>query len=275
MYQGGNSRPIEPTVYGFYRTIRVVLFLVLITAAGLWACVHVIRGEFAREKSYQQQYGDRWVDEYTNAFSSLNHAHTRIGIAIVGIAAILSACIWLIKVMRDSVRSSQKLVQQSQHRELTPERRVRYKRNALLGVYFGVPTILFSVVLAIFRMGIFEEHSEETSLAIFIYLAGYAAVIWGCYWWLRAKNWSEAVLIIAFMPLIVFFIPFVRLLVLKVLGLLVAAMVMSPLILVVVVAALPDKSGHNRSRAPWERRRSHRRRRSRSRDLHVSGSRGG
>jgi succinate-acetate transporter protein len=137
------------------------------------------------------------------------------------------------------------------------EKRVRYKRNALLGIYFGVPAILFSVLLAVFRMGIFAEHSEEVSLAIFVFLGGYGAVVYGCYWWLKGKHWSEAVLIIAFMPLTIFFIPFVRLLVLQALGLLAAAMVMAPLILVVVVAALPDKSGNSRQRAPWERRKYH------------------
>ena len=70
----------------------------------------------------------------------------------------------------------------------------------------------------------------------------------------QSEALEQAVVSIAFMPLAVFLIPFVRILVLRELGLLVTAMVMAPLILVVVVAVLPDKSGHQRRRASWEKR---------------------
>lgn len=252
------------TGYGFFRSLR------LLVGFGALACVGIsvylglivfICGEISTETSYRHKYGAEWKVDYEQTFGSLSKAHSRMVIAALGIAGFTATGIWLVRALKDGGRGKSKKREPSGSRI---ERRVRYKRNALLGVYFGVAGILLSVVLAIFRMGIFAEHSDEVSLAIFIFLGGYSAVIYGCYWWLRAKHWSEAVLIIAFMPLIVFFIPFVRLLVLKVLGLLIATMVMSPLILVVVVAALPDKSGHSRQAAPWERRR-HRRERSPSR----------
>ena len=237
----------------------MLITLPLIAIGGVWVCIHVIRIELNREASYQQQYGDQWVEQYTQTFGSLSQARTRIGIGIAGIVGIVGAAIWLVKVLKDGGHS-QSRAPRPQPNESPVARRVRYKRNALLGIYFGVPAVLFSVMLAIFRMGIFAEHSEEVSLAIFVFIGGYCAVVYGCYWWLRAKLWSEGVLLIAFMPLMIFFVPFVRLLVFRALGLLAAAMVMAPLILVVVVAALPDKSGNSRQRAPWERRRRHRER---------------
>ena len=96
---------------------------------------------------------------------------------------------------------------------------------------------------------------DEITLAIFIFIGSYCAVIAGCYWWVKAKAWNDAVVFIGLMPLTIFLIPYVRLLVFAVPQVMMAAMVMMPLILVVVVAVLPDKSGLSRRRASWERRR--------------------
>jgi len=117
-----------------------------------------------------------------------------------------------------------------------------YRRNALLANYFGVGGILFSLLLVVFRVGIFSDHDNEIVLGIFVFLCGYIGVIAGCRWWLRAKDWNEAVVFIALMPLGILLIPFVRLVFVAVPLLLPAAMVMMPLILVVVVFVLPDKS---------------------------------
>ena len=116
-----------------------------------------------------------------------------------------------------------------------------------------MPGILLSVLLAIFRWNIFADHSNEVILAIFVFIAAYLAVMSGCWWWAKAKGWNEAVVSIGCGSLFIFFIPYVRLLLFKVPGLLAASMVMAPLILVVVLAALPDKSGHSRQRASWEK----------------------
>jgi len=250
------------TGYGFFRSIRLLFgvgILGLLIAFFYIGLIFFLGSEVFTEIKYKHQYGAEWKVQYEQKYGSLAKAQSHMAIATLGIAGLTVAGVMLVRGLRDGGRGKTKW---ERARESRTERRVRYKRNALLGIYFGVPTILFSVLLAMVRMGIFEHHSDEVSLAIFVFMGGYCAVVYGCYWWLRAKQWSEGVLLIAFMPLTIFFIPFVRLLVFQVIGLLVAAMVMAPLILVVVVAALPDKSGHSRQRAPWERRR-HRREHSR------------
>ena len=185
----------------------------------------------------------------------LSTAHTRMVIAAVGVIAMIATATWLVKVLLEETglkrRSSRSL--KHRHRNASPiERATRYKRNALLGLYFGVPGILLSILLTLFHIGIFTDHANEMVLAIFVFLGSYCAVVSGCYWWVKAKAWPEAVVFIAFMPLTVFLVPFVRLIVLANPQLLIAAMVMMPFILTVVVAVLPDKSGTSRRRASWE-----------------------
>ncbi len=143
---------------------------------------------------------------------------------------------------------------QKRRRLSTAERIVRYRRNAIIGVYFGVAAIIFGVLLEIVRMGVFQDHQYEMILGMFVFVLGYVGVITGCSYWLKAKGWPDAVVFIGLMPLAVFFIPFVRLLVFRVPSLLIMAMVMMPLILVVVVAVLPDKSGMSKRRPWWERK---------------------
>jgi hypothetical protein len=243
------------TLYGLYRSFWLIITLALISVGGTWACIHVTRIELAREASFRTQYGDQWQAEYEQNFGSLTQAHFRVGLGFAGVAGIFGASVWLVMVVKKGILGENNPRRKHKPREESRiERRVRYKRNALLGVYFGVPGILLSVLLTIFRWGIFADHSSEVTLAIFVFIGSYCAVISGCSWWAKAKGWSEAVVTIGFGPLFVFFIPFVRLLVFQVPGLLVAAMVMAPLILVVVVAALPDKSGHSRRLAEWEKR---------------------
>jgi hypothetical protein len=241
--------------YGLYRSFWLVITLVLVAVGGLWACIHLVSNELATEASFRRQYGDDWKIEYERNFGSLTQAHFKNALGYVGVAGILGTSVWLIMVLKRGVGAKSGSRRRLRPDESRIERRVRYKRNALLGVYFGVPGILLSVLLTMFRWGIFADHSNEVVLAIFVFLGAYCAVISGCYWWAKAKGWNEAVVSIGFGPLFIFFIPFVRLLVFKVPGLLVAGMVMAPLILVVVMAALPDKSGHSRRRAEWEKRR--------------------
>jgi len=241
------------TGYGFFRSIRFLIGLGCIAFVAGLLYVTLILGlctEIFREISFKHQYGTEWKVHYEQTQGrAVSKAHADLGIAVFGIAGMTASGILLVRGLKNGGRGTPRKHKPDESRI---ERRVRYKRNALLGVYFGVPGILVSVLLVFFRMGIFVDHSNEVILAVFIFIGSYCAVVSGCYWWLKLKKWTEAVLIIAFMPLIIFFIPFVRLLVFKVIGLLVGAMVMMPLILVVVVAALPDKSGHSRRRATWE-----------------------
>lgn len=242
----------------------MVLFLVVF---GFLMCIKAVWWETAREMDFQHRYGDSWRAQYEDTFGSLSHARTRAVLAATGMIAIPAATIWLFRVLREQMAGGQKRSSWSRGKRHKPrhhsgespiERVVRYRRRALLGIYFGVPGILLSVALTLFRFGIFADHANEVTLAIFIFLGAYSTVVTGCYWWVKAKAWHEAVIFIAFMPLVIFLIPFVRLLVLAAPQLLMAAMVIMPLILVVVVAVLPDKSGIHQRRASWETRRNQR-----------------
>ncbi len=140
------------------------------------------------------------------------------------------------------------------HRHISQlERVIRCRRNAVVGIAFGLAGSSFGVCLVLFPSLIFADHANEVVLGILVFLCGYAATLTGCGYWAKAKGWSEAIVLIGLMPLAVFFIPFVRLLVLAAPGLLSASMVMMPLVLVVVVMVLPDKSGVSRRRPSWER----------------------
>jgi hypothetical protein len=134
------------------------------------------------------------------------------------------------------------------------ERIMYYRRNAILGIYFGLAGIALGVLLVIFRMGLFVDHSNEVVLGMFTFLGGYSAVLAGCWWWLRAKALNEALVFIGLMPLAILFIPFVRLIFVASPALLPMGMVMMPLILIVVVFVLPDQSGVSRKKPWWDRK---------------------
>ena len=79
-------------------------------------------------------------------------------------------------------------------------------------------------------------------------------------WIVKFGPWITVVLLILTLPILLFalglgviFIPFVRLVLIAAPLLMPACMVMMPLILIVVVLTLPDKSGLPRKRPQWER----------------------
>jgi len=73
-------------------------------------------------------------------------------------------------------------------------------------------------------------------------------MIYGGRWWVRAKNWPDPVILIGLLPLVVLFIPYVRLIYRFVPLILPAGMVIMPIILLGVIAVLPDKSGLSKRR---------------------------
>ncbi len=241
------------------RLFRFVFFLPLMAVAflGMVAlCIISIINEYSREAGFQHRYGDNWKVEYEQTFGLLSTAHMRMAIAAVGVVAMIIAASWLIKVILEETgvkrRSSR-----HRHRYTSPvELATRCKRNALLGLYFGVPGILLSILLTLFHVGIFVDHANEMVLAIFIFLGSYFAVVSGCYWWVKAKAWPDLVITIAFMPLVLLLVPFVRMIVLENPQLLLAAMLMMSFLLIVVVALLPDKSRTSRRRVSSEHRRN-------------------
>jgi H+/Cl- antiporter ClcA len=129
----------------------------------------------------------------------------------VGFVAISSVAAWLWRSLRGS-RSGAVTRRTHRHsRKSHLERIIIYRRNALLGIYFGLPGIFLGALFVIFRWGIFLDHSNEVVLGMFVFLAGYAGIIAGCAYWLKAKEWNEALVIIGLLPLEILFVHFVRL----------------------------------------------------------------
>ncbi|TAK94480.1 MAG: hypothetical protein EPO07_16655 [Verrucomicrobia bacterium] len=136
-------------------------------------------------------------------------------------------------------------------------RTIRYRRNALVWNSAGLFAILIGVASVIFPTGMFADPANETVLGILVFAVGYIAVMTGCWWWVKAKCWPETVVAVGLWPFIPFFIPFVRVLVLRVLfsgniGVFSAVLLMVPFTLLVLVFVLPDKSGIQK-RKHWER----------------------
>jgi len=142
----------------------------------------------------------------------------------------------------------------SAHSHESPIARVvRYRRNAFLGNVFGLPGILLGAFFVIFPFTLFIDPDHTQIFGIFVFLAGYIAVITGCWWWAKAKSWSEGIVFIGLMPLAILLIPFVRVIFFSQPRLVGTSMVMMPIILVVVMFVLPDRSGLTK-RKRWGRR---------------------
>jgi hypothetical protein len=121
------------------------------------------------------------------------------------------------------------------------ERPVRYRRKALLYLYFGYATLIVGVFLSGFRFGVFKESAEQ-ALPLFLLLAGYAAVIVGCHWWLKAKSWDDAVLLIGLVPVLIPLVPFARRMIGREPIILWGGMVFMSVLLTIVIFTLPNRS---------------------------------
>jgi hypothetical protein len=120
---------------------------------------------------------------------------------------------------------------------------VRCRRNALVAIYFGMGGIALALSFIFLPRGLFETRDDARAVAVLVFVPSYAAVIYGSLCWVRAKCWSDGVILIGLLPLVVLGIRYVRLIYLAVPLLLPAGMVVMPIILVGVIAVLPDKSG--------------------------------
>jgi hypothetical protein len=135
-------------------------------------------------------------------------------------------------------------VRKSRHRhESSIARIVRYRRNALVANSLGIAGIVLTLFIILVPTGLFADHRDDYLLALAIFVPAYVSVIYGCWWWVKAKGWHEAVVFIGLIPLAVLGIRYVRLIYIAVPLLLPATMAFMPIILIGVVAALPDKSG--------------------------------
>jgi hypothetical protein len=137
------------------------------------------------------------------------------------------------------------------HDESKIARIVRYRRNALVANGLGVAGVLLALIFVFIPIGLFHSSDNAKVAGIFVFIPSYAAIIYGCWWWVRAKNWPDAVVFIGLCPLAPLAIPYVRILYLMA-GVLPLMMVIMPLLLIGVVAALPDKSGMPK-RKRWDR----------------------
>jgi hypothetical protein len=238
--------------YRFFRSLQALIGLVIFFLGGLAACILIPCSELSREATYRHRYGSGWHEVYEQEIGSLAQAHTRVVLGFAGAIFMICMLVWLARLLGAKPRGSRRNRSRRPRDYGSPvERVIRYRANALPRIYFGVFGILVSVVVVVFRFGIFADHENEVILGMFIFLAGYVGVISGCRWWLKAKQWHDAVLLIAFLPLVIACIPFVRLIFLVVPVALPAGMVMMPLVLIAVVLALPDRSGISKRKSRW------------------------
>jgi hypothetical protein len=257
------------TGYGFFRVLQMFAGFAFMICGGLVACVWFICSEISTESDFRHRYGPEWRREYESVHGSLSEARAKSVMCGVGFIAISGVTAWLWRTLRGGPSGT---VSRRRHRHShkSPlERIMIYRRNALLGIYFGLPGIFLGALFVIFRWGIFRDHANEVVLGMFVFLGGYAGIIVGCAYWLKAKKWNEALVIIGLLPLGIVFIPFVRLLLFAEPLLLPVGMFMMSLILIVVVFALPDKSGVGRSMR--HRHRSHSSRHFQETDSVLSG----
>jgi len=123
------------------------------------------------------------------------------------------------------------------------ERTVRYRRNSILGNFFGLAGILVAGLLFFSPVPVAQTPDGRHAIALCFFVPGYAAVIFGCSCWVKAKNWPDAVLLIGLAPLAILLVPYVRLIYRAAPMLLPVSMAFMPVIMIGVIAVLPDKSG--------------------------------
>jgi hypothetical protein len=239
------------------------------TGAGIWfgiplttiaLTIFCVRLKFQwaanmREETSLMLVGIAFLIQYFSFFWTCHHlAKARgystalmiFGIFPPGQLVILVLLLW---VLPDKCPTSSQHRKPKQYRDESHIARiVRYRRNALAGNLFGLFGIFFALALFFLPVHLSDDPSVKTVAAIFIFLAGYAGVITGCWWWAKAKCWIDAVVFIGLVPLAVLCIRWVRLIYVAVPLLLPVSMVMAPLILIVVIASLPDRSGMQKKR---------------------------
>jgi hypothetical protein len=139
---------------------------------------------------------------------------------------------------------SQPMHRRRNHRhEPLLERTIRYRRNSFIWNVFGLAGIIVALLLCVLPIPVAQTTDGRHVIALFLFVPSYASVIFGCSYWVKAKSWPDAVLLIGLLPLAILFVPYVRLIYRVVPMLLPIGMVFMPVIMIGVIAVLPDKSG--------------------------------
>jgi hypothetical protein len=115
-----------------------------------------------------------------------------------------------------------------------------------LGNVFGLFFVIAGISIIYFPIGAFEDFENETLFGFLIFVCGYVGVLWGCRWWLKARGWPEALIFIGLMPLTVCLIPYAREVFLIMPDLLPLSLLMMTLILLVIIAVLPNRNSMGR-----------------------------
>src|SRR5882672_691628 len=137
--------------YGVFSALRFILGLGLIALAGLTVFVGIIYSEVSKLASFRQRYGADWEGEYEKYVGTVAAAHTRITLSVFGIVVILGLMIWIYKLVRTNPGQAKPGAKHHRKRAVsTAERTARYKRKALVLVYFGLAGIVTAVVLVVF-----------------------------------------------------------------------------------------------------------------------------
>lgn len=240
------------SIYRFFKSIHLLVFVVFFGVGAYVTLGRVIYSELGKEFSYRSKFGENWKASYERDFGTVGRARVRVAVSSCGLLLMTSGIVWLYRQLpkADGLRRSTR--RRQSEGSPTSHDRHRSKRFAFLGVASGVFGIGLGICIVLFPvafgLGATPDPEDPIIIGGGVFFAGYCALISGCYWWLKAKGWNEVLVIVGLLPLILLCIPFVRLALLAVPQILIVGMVMMPLILVIVILVLPDRSGLSRRR---------------------------
>ncbi len=177
------------------------------------------------------------------------------GILVLGIFGPLAQIVILLLLlfgMKDRCPApSRRRPARQHHRDESPIARiVRLRRNAFAANLFGCLGILAVVVTILLHIPVAGTRDGNGVVRLLIFVPSYGLVIWGCANWIKAKNWPDAICLIGLLPLTVLFIPYVRLIYRLAPLAFPIGMAFMPIIMIAVIAVLPDKSGLPKRKRP-------------------------
>src|SRR6185295_12108645 len=132
------------TIFGFSRTIQFLVFFGFIFLFAFLICLgcgFAVVHELYREADFRHRYGDNWKAVYEERYGPLEKEHNHIALCAISFVALAATGTWLVKALvRDMGGRPRHKRSKHRHLHTSPiERVTRYKRNGLLGIYFGVP----------------------------------------------------------------------------------------------------------------------------------------